>query len=75
MIFSVYQRANLDFGILLEIFGANLAEILKFKKKELLQQLLKNGKKTLHQFFFENDTWLAILDVHLHMNCTSFGYI
>ena len=75
MIFSVYQRANLDFHILLEIFGANLAEILKFKKRETASTIVEKRQKTLHQFFFENDTWLAILDVHLHMNCTSFGYI
>ena len=37
MSFLVYQRANLDFDILLEIFCANLAEISKFKKEELLQ--------------------------------------
>ena len=61
------QRANLDFDILLEIFCANLAEIFKSKKEKLLQQL--------YQFFFENDIRLAILDVHLLMNCTSFGGI
>ena len=52
MIFLVYQRANLDFDIFLEIFGANLVQISKFKREKLLQQLLKNGQKNLHQVFF-----------------------
>ena len=34
MIFSVYERADLDFDMLLEIFGANLAEIYLRLKRE-----------------------------------------
>ena len=35
--FSFYQRANLDFDILLKILGANLAEIFTCKKEILLK--------------------------------------
>ena len=72
MIFLVYRRANLDFDILLEIFGTNLAEISKFKR-ESASTIDEKWQKTLYQNVFENDTSLAILDVHLHMNCTSLG--
>ena len=51
--FSVYQQVNLDFDILLKTFGANLAEIFKFTKEKLLQQLLKNGKKRCINFFLK----------------------
>ena len=40
---SVYQRANLDFDILLEILGANLAEIFKFKKDRMLKKWQKSS--------------------------------
>ena len=73
LLFSLPTRANLDFDVLLEIFSASLAKIFKFKKEKLLQQLLKNGRKCCIKSSFENDTRLAILDVHLHMNCTSLG--
>ena len=37
--------------MLLEIFGASLAEIVKFKKERLLKKMLKNGKKRCINFF------------------------
>ena len=58
--FSVYQRANLDFDVLLDIFGANLAEMFKFKKEKLLQQLLKNSRKRCIIFLkwhYVNNSW------------------
>ena len=51
--FSDYQLANLNFDISLEVFGANLAEIFKFRKDRLLNKVLKNGKKRCIQFFLK----------------------
>ena len=61
--FSVYQRANLAFDILLEPFGANLAKIFKFKKEKLLTKMAENAVS----IFFENDCRLAILDVYIQV--------
>ena len=50
---SVYQRANSYFDILLEIFGANLAEIVKFKKRETVSKMVENSKKCCIKLFLK----------------------
>ena len=51
MIFFSLPTTNVGFDILLEnIQGANLAEIFKFEKEKLLQQLLKNSKNAISIF-------------------------
>ena len=51
IIFSVYQRAILNFDILLEPFCENLAEILKFEQERLLKKCRKMAINAVSIFF------------------------
>ena len=65
MIFFSLPTADLDFDISFEKFGANVAEIFKFKKEKLLHSTsVEKRQKRYIKSFLKNDTRLAIIDVH-----------